>query len=224
MILAAGRGERMRPLTDTTPKPLLRAGGKMLIEYHLERLARAGIDEVVINHAHLGDQIVAALGDGSRWDVSIHYSAEPPGALETGGGIFQALPLLGDGPFLVINGDVWLEGLALEQLTSPPTSLAHLLLIPNPPHNPDGDFFLRGDRVANQAPGRRLTFSGVGLYHPRLFEGRQGGAFALAPLLREAAEAGEVTGQPHAGEWMDIGTPARLAALNRKLTGGGNGT
>jgi MurNAc alpha-1-phosphate uridylyltransferase len=214
----------MRPLTDTTPKPLLRAGGKMLIEYQLERLAEAGFRDVVVNHAHLGDQVVAALADGQRWGLSIHLSPEPPGALETGGGIFQALELLGPEPFLVINGDVWIEGLELERFHCPQGSLAHLLLIPNPPHNPGGDFYLHNGQVDNQPPGNHLTFSGIGTYQPELFARCRPGPFRLGPLLREWAACGRVSGQLHTGEWMDIGTPERLRELDRKLLGAAHGT
>lgn len=224
MILAAGRGNRMRPLTDQVPKPLLEAGGRPLIQYHLERLAAAGIRDIVINHAHLGEQIEAALGDGSRFGVRIRYSPEQT-ALETGGGIFKALPLLGPDPFLVINGDIWSDidpiGLCLAG-----TDLAHLVLVDNPPHHPSGDFILRSGRVqaeAGRTEGgridgvRRLTFSGVGVYSPSLFADCRPGAFALAPLLREAMAQGRVGGEHHRGHWLDIGTPERLAELDRHL-------
>lgn len=217
MILAAGRGERMRPLTDTTPKPLLRAGGRALIEYHLEALVRAGIDDIVINHAHLGDRIEAALGDGSRYGARIRYSAEPEGALETGGGIFQALPLLGAGPFLVVNGDVWTD---LDYASLPRTfdGLAYLLLVDNPAHHPDGDFCLDGGRV-HVCDGPRLTFSGIGLYRAALFRDCRPGRFPLAPLLRDAMAADQVGGAHFQGCWLDIGTPQRLAELDHMLSG-----
>lgn len=215
MILAAGRGERMRPLTDHTPKPLLIAGGKPLIQHHIERLAAAGIRELVINHAHLGAQIEAALGDGAGFGVEIRYSPEER-ALETGGGIFRALPLLGPEPFLVVNGDVWtdvdLAGLALDA-----GDLAHLVLVDNPPHNPKGDFVLIAGRVRSTGTPR-LTFSGIGLYRPELFDGQTPGAFPLAPLLRQAMKAGRVGGRHHGGHWFDIGTPERLALLDRRLS------
>ncbi|WP_296696101.1 N-acetylmuramate alpha-1-phosphate uridylyltransferase MurU [Thiocapsa sp. UBA6158] len=221
MILAAGRGNRMRPLTDQVPKPLLEAGGRPLIQYHLERLAAADIRDVVINHAHLGEQIEAALGDGSRFGVHIRYSPEQT-ALETGGGIFKALPLLGPDPFLVINGDIWSDidpiGLHLAG-----TDLAHLVLVDNPPHHPSGDFILTGGRVRVEGDQderereRRLTFSGVGVYSPSLFAGCRPGAFALAPLLRDAMAQGRVGGEHHRGYWLDIGTPERLADLDRLL-------
>jgi len=220
MILAAGRGERMRPLTDHTPKPLLRAGGHCLIEYHILALARAGICELVINHAHLGGQIEATLGDGGRYGVSIAYSVEGEGrALETGGGIFHALPLLGEAPFLVVNGDVYCD-YPYANLPSAPEGLAHLVLVDNPPHNPEGDFVLHGERVSADGAGR-LTFSGIGLYRPELFDGCEDGAFPLAPLLREAMARGQVGGEHYRGLWMDIGTPQRLEQLDSLLRQGG---
>jgi MurNAc alpha-1-phosphate uridylyltransferase len=214
MILAAGRGERMRPLTDHTPKPLLEVGGKPLIVWHLERLAVAGIRDIVVNHAHLGDQIEARLGDGATWGLSIRYSAEPA-ALETGGGIFKALPLLGSAPFLVVNGDVWCDADTAE-LALAPGDLATLLMVDNPPHHPDGDFHLAGDRLdAEGVP--RLTFSGIGLYLPALFDRCSAGAFPLAPLLRDAMARNRVGGRHHRGRWADVGTPDRLTALDRQL-------
>jgi MurNAc alpha-1-phosphate uridylyltransferase len=218
IILAAGRGERMRPLTDHTPKPLLEVGGRALIVWHIERLAAAGIRNLVINHAHLGGLIEAALGDGARWGVRIRYSAEGEGrALETGGGIYRALPLLGDRPFVVVNGDVWSDfdpaGLAL-----PANDLARLVMVDNPPHHPQGDFRLARGRVhADGEP--RLTFAGIGAYSPALFDGCQPGAFPLAPLLRAAMAAGRVGGLHHRGRWVDVGTPQRLAELDLSLAG-----
>ena len=216
MLLAAGRGERMRPLTDHTPKPLLEVGGKPLIVWHLERLAAAGIRDVVINHAHLGAQIEQALGDGTTWGLTIRYSAEGEGrALETGGGICRALPLLGDVIFLVINADVWCDA-DPTRLTLPSGDLANLLMVDNPSHHPGGDFRLSGGRLyATGAP--RLTFGGIGVYDPALFDGCPGGAFPLAPLLRRAMAEGRVAGCHHVGRWMDVGTPERLAALDRAL-------
>lgn len=214
MILAAGRGERMRPLTDDTPKPLLEAGGKRLIEYHLEGLARAGFCDIVINHAHLGEQIEQALGDGSRYGVHITYSAEGK-ALETGGGIFKALPLLGDAPFLVINGDIWCD-YPYASIRECPVEQAHLVMVDNPPQHPQGDFVLRQGKV-HDGDGVRLTFSGIGVYHPRLFAGCKVGAFPLAPLLRRAMAAGAVSGEHYQGRWFDIGTPERLQQLDRLL-------
>jgi MurNAc alpha-1-phosphate uridylyltransferase len=216
MILAAGRGNRMRPLTDHTPKPLLMAGGRPLIDYHLQRLAQAGIRDIVINHAHLGEQIERTIGDGAHLGVSIRYSPETQ-ALETGGGIFKALPFLGPEPFLVVNGDIWTD-LDLSPLRLGPGDLAHLVLVPNPPQHPRGDFALVEGRV--RADGEpRLTFSGIGVYHPALFASCRPGAFPLAPLLREAMASERVGGQVYPGLWFDIGTPERLAALDRLLSG-----
>lgn len=221
MILAAGRGERMRPLTDHLPKPLLSVGGKRLIEYHLEALAAAGFSEVVINHAHLGEQIEQLLGGGERYGVTIHYSPEGE-ALETGGGIFRALPLLGDAPFVVVNGDVWCD-YPFARLREVTTTGAHLVLVPNPPQHPDGDFLLRQGAVfdkAQRSEGEQtLTFSGIGLYHPSLFDGRKAGAFPLAPLLRRAMAEGRVSGERFGGMWFDIGTPERLRELDQMLSG-----
>jgi len=218
MILAAGRGERMRPLTDHTPKPLLRAGGRALIEYHILGLAQAGIRQIIINHAHLGGQIEQALGDGGRYGVDIRYSPEGE-ALETGGGIFRALPWLGDGPFVVVNGDVWTD-YPFARLPEP-AGLAHLVLVDNPPHHPAGDFVLAADGRVNEAGGPRLTFSGIGVYRPGLFAGCTAGRFPLAPLLRGAMSAGRVSGEHYRGGWVDVGTPERLAELERRLAGGG---
>lgn len=220
MILAAGRGERMRPLTLTRPKPLLDVGGRTLVEHHLLELARAGFTQIVINLSWLGDQIRAALGDGSRYGVDIRYSDEGPEPLETGGGIFRALPMLGPAPFVVLNGDVWTTcpyGDLRERLAR--NDLAHLLLVPNPPHNEKGDFVLRDGRMLEGLPGERLTFSGIGVYRPQLFEGCRDGIFKLAPLLRRAAIEERVSAELFTGEWLDIGTPERLAALDRRLRG-----
>lgn len=221
MILAAGRGERMRPLTDTCPKPLLEAGGKPLIVWHIERLAAAGIVDLVINHAHLGRMIEDALGDGARFGVRIRYSPEGS-ALETAGGIARALPLLGDAPFLVVNGDVFCDadfaGLrrAADELN--PVRCAHLLLVPNPTHNPDGDFGLTPDGQVREDEGERLTFSGLGAYHPALFAGVSPDAPAkLAPLLRAAMARNRVTGARLFGRWVDVGTPERLRELDASL-------
>jgi len=215
MILAAGRGERMRPLTDRVPKPLLEVAGKPLIQYHIEALREAGFDELVVNHAHLGEQIVARLGDGRAFGVHIDYSAEPPGALETGGGIRQALPLLGSDAFLVVNGDIWTD-YPYRQLRRHPEGLAHLVLVDNPEHHRDGDFRLDAGRVRVEGDAR-LTFSGIGLYRPELFADRAPGRFPLAPLLRSAMHTGRVTGEHYQGKWMDIGTTQRLAELERQL-------
>jgi MurNAc alpha-1-phosphate uridylyltransferase len=217
MILAAGRGERMRPLTDTLPKPLLEVAGKPLIVHHIERLAAAGLRQLVINHAHLGGMIEACLGDGSAWGVKIRYSPETT-ALETGGGIFRALPLLGEAPFLVINGDVWCD-LDFTSLRLPEGMLAHLVLVPNPAHHPQGDFALQGARVSGDGD-ERLTFSGIGVYHPRIFASCRPGAFPLAPLLRSAMAEGRVSGVCHRGVWIDVGTQERLKELEQQLRGG----
>ena len=226
MILAAGRGERMRPLTDTCPKPLLQVGGKPLIVWHLERIAEAGFSEVVVNHAHLGERIESALGDGERWNLNIRYSAEPGGALETAGGIAQAIPLLGAEPFLVINGDIfcdWNPRLALSELNA--GKLAHLVLVPNPPQHPDGDFIFNGSSVGaigtdtTADPGTRYTFSGIGVYRPELFaEVIPGTRAKLAPLLVKAMNQNKVSAELHSGAWIDVGTPERLAALDAKLS------
>ena len=214
MILAAGRGERMRPLTDLLPKPLLAVGGKPLIVHHIEKLKSAGVTELVINHAWLGHKLVESLGDGSALGVTIHWSAEES-ALETAGGIVQALPLLGSDPFLVINGDTWLD-LDYHTLVSEPLGddLAHLWLVPNPPQHPSGDFALQGGRVMDTPA---FTFSGVGLYDPAAFAGLAGGARKLAPLLRDWMAQGRVGGSLLAGEWRDIGTVDRLRELDDQL-------
>jgi MurNAc alpha-1-phosphate uridylyltransferase len=214
MILAAGRGERMRPLTDKLPKPLLPVSGKPLIVRHIERLAEAGFYHLVINHAHLGEMIEAELGDGAAWGVEIVYSPESV-ALETGGGIYRALPWLGGEPFLVVNGDVWCD-LDFSQLSLKQGDLAHLVLVPNPDHHREGDFQLTQGRV-NQGGESRLTFSGIGIYHPRMFAFCRPGAFPLAPLLREAMDRGLVSGECFRGLWMDIGTPQRLAELEQLI-------
>jgi MurNAc alpha-1-phosphate uridylyltransferase len=211
MILAAGRGERLRPLTDTVPKPLVELGGKPLIEYHLEALAQAGFREIVINQGHLGEQLAAVLGDGSRWGVHIHWSNEQPEALETGGGIFQALPLLGAGPFLVVNGDVWTD-YPFGRLRAVKCDWAHLVMVPNPGHNPAGDFALHGARLREDGSVKQ-TFSGIGVYHPRLFNGCTPGKFSVVPLLRAAMRERIVTGELYRGRWDDIGTLERLQAL-----------
>jgi len=213
MLLAAGRGERMRPLTDTTPKPLLRIGGQSMIERHILALARAGITELVINHAHLGEQFVTALGDGHAHGVRIAWSAEPEGALETGGGIFNALPLLGDAPFLVVNADIWTD-FPFAELPTEIDDLAHLVMVDNPAHHEGGDFSLTAGRLSQRGPAM-LTFGGIGVYRPALFAGCSPGAFPLAPLLRQAMDAGRVSGEYYRGSWFDIGTPERLDAVNR---------
>ena len=221
MILAAGRGERLRPLTDTTPKPLFTIGDRSLIEYHLENLAQAGFREVVINLAHLGDMIRDTLGNGSTWGLNIHYSPEPPGALDTGGGIQQALPLLGESPFAVINGDVFSQ-YPLARLRAIKCSHAHLVLVPNPKHNPDGDFVLQGGHIApNEGPDGQacLTFSGISVYHPRFFASSPAGRYSVVPILREAMALQQVTGEIYRGVWHDIGTLERLELLRDHLQG-----
>tara|TARA_R100000687_G_scaffold39493_2_gene32171 strand:- start:15674 stop:16414 length:741 start_codon:yes stop_codon:yes gene_type:complete len=235
MILAAGRGERMRPLTDTTPKPLLEVHGKPLIEYHIERLATAGIKRIVINHAWLGEKIVQRIGNGSRFNVDIVYSSEET-ALETAGGIKQALPQLcehtASDAFLVVNGDVFTDfcfANMLENLRdhgkglTKELPLAHLILVPNPPHNPEGDFYLHGNRVckiqhkdvsAEQRAPHKYTFSGIGVYRKALFDGLSQASQRLAPVLVDAMAKNQVSGSLHQGVWVDIGTPERLTQLN----------
>ena len=228
LILAAGLGERMRPLTNATPKPLLVAGGKPLIAWHIEKLAAIGVRDVVINTSWLAHQFPQQLGDGSRWDLRLHYSYEGATPLETGGGMCKALALLGDAPFIAVNGDIWTD-YDYASLPHEPRGDAHLVLVDNPSQHPDGDFALLGDgRVAADGE-RRLTFAGIGLYHPALFDGWRdiiGDApgvdevpprFKLAPLLRAAMARGTVSGEHHRGRWTDVGTPARLAQLDADL-------
>jgi N-acetyl-alpha-D-muramate 1-phosphate uridylyltransferase len=211
MLLAAGRGERMRPLTDELPKPLLPVRGKPLIVHHLERLATCGVHEVVINVAWLGERIRAALGDGSAFGLSIRYSEEGAQALETGGGIFQALPWLGSDPFLVVNGDVFTD-FDFGALSIASEAWAHLVLVPNPLQHPQGDFGLDDGRVV-ETGSARWTYSGIGLYRAQLFDGCQPGRFPLLPLLRRAIAAGRLSGEIYRGAWSDVGTVERLAAL-----------
>ena len=211
MVLAAGRGERMRPLTDQVPKPLLTVRGKPLIIYHLEKLSRLGVKRVVINLAWLGGQIRDALGDGARWNLQIRYSEEGAEALETGGGIFRALPWLGPQPFLVVNADVFTE-LDFGAIHLAPEAVAQLVLVANPMHHPYGDFALVNGRVQEQG-GARWTYAGIGLYRPELFEGCAAGRFPLLPLLRRASAAGKLHGQVFEGAWSDVGSVERLAAL-----------
>ncbi len=207
----------MRPLTDDTPKPLLKVGGKPLIIWHVERLVRSGIRQLVINHAHLGAQIEQCLGDGAKWGAAIQYSVEQPGsALETGGGIYQALPLLGAEPFLVINGDIWCD-MDFRRLRISDEMLAHLVLVENPAHHLQGDFHLAEHGGINAMDMPKLTFSGVGIYRPALFSGCQPGAFPLAPLLRRAMAQHQVSGECYSGQWIDVGTPERLEEINRIL-------
>lgn len=227
MILAAGRGERMRPLTDLVPKPLLRVGGKPMIAWHIERLAKAGFHDIVINHAHLGHKLVEELGDGSEWHVNLHYSAEAE-ALETAGGIATALPLLGAAPFLVVNGDIWCDidfarfsARGIVAITQ--GAHLHLAMVDNPEHNPNGDFDFHA--VNNSSigklstkPGTRLTFAGVGVYRSEFFTDVTPGEKAkLAPLLQEAIAKNVATGEHFKGQWVDIGTPERLTEINAAL-------
>ena len=218
MILAAGRGERLRPLTDHTPKPLLKAGGKPLIVHLIERLVTAGFDDIVINYAHLGEQFPAQLGDGSQWNAKISYSPELSGGLETAGGIIHALPLLGDQPFLVVNGDIWtdFDFLMLHNRLSN-NDLCHLVLVPNPPQHPDGDFYLDTDNKLHAQGSGKFTFSGIGVYRPELFTGLDEGKRPLKPLLLNAMQQQRATGSFYEGEWSDIGTTERLSALDEQL-------
>ena len=228
LILAAGLGERMRPLTNATPKPLLRAGGNPLIEWHLEKLAAIGVRDVVINTSWLATQFPQALGDGTRWGLRLHFAYEGGTPLETGGGMWNALPLLGDAPFLAVNGDIWTD-YDFARLPAEPAGDAHLVLVDNPPQHPRGDFALDGARVESDGDAR-LTFAGIGMYRPALFNGWRDiigpadGAdatpprFKLAPLLRAAMARGAVTGEHHHGAWTDVGTPDRLAQLDAALS------
>ena len=217
MILAAGLGTRMRPLTDHLPKPLLAVGGKPLIVWHLERLKRCGFNEVVINVAWKGARLIEALGNGEQLGLSIQYSDErDEELLETGGGIIKALPLLGDEPFLVVNGDIWCDYDFQSVSPIKQGDLCHLMLVKNPQHNLTGDFQLNSDRILS-AGEEQLTFSGVGYYRPELFAGLPYGKRALAPILRAAMDKGMVSGEKHSGDWQDIGTPERLAELDKEL-------
>ncbi|MEO6185287.1 MAG: N-acetylmuramate alpha-1-phosphate uridylyltransferase MurU [Steroidobacteraceae bacterium] len=217
MLLAAGRGERMRPLTDTCPKPLLEVADRPLIAWHLQRLAAAGIRDVVINLSWLGEMIAAALGDGSEFGLRIAYSREPWPALETGGGLVQALSLLGEEPFLLVNSDVFTD-VDFTQLRLTAGDLAQLVLVPNPEHNLKGDFHLAQGRITAVA-GERLTYSGVALLAPEIFNGAAPGRYPLLPWLLRACDAGRLGGQKHTGTWLDIGTPERLAQLDAELRG-----
>ena len=217
MILAAGRGERLRPLTDSTPKPLLKAGARLLIEHHLHALAAAGFSDVIINIGHLGQQIIDRLGDGSRFQLSIQYSDERNGVLETGGGIFKALPLLKSENFLVLNGDIWTD-LDLSLLPELIDSVAHLVLVNNPGHHLQGDFSLQGNLLCERSDvDPSWTYSGIGVYSHKFFQHCRKGRFPLAPLLREHMADGLVTAEVYDGLWFDIGTIERLEALNSLL-------
>jgi N-acetyl-alpha-D-muramate 1-phosphate uridylyltransferase len=223
MILAAGRGERMRPLTDKTPKPMLQVNGKPLIQYHIENLVQAGILDIVINHAFLGEQIEAYLGCGKDLGACITYSAEGDQSLETAGGIIRALPLLGDEPFITVNADIWTE-FPFQNLFSEfddqsnhlENHSAHIILVSNPEHNVKGDFALSGGKVLNQGEPM-LTFSGISVFNPGFFEDSPSGAIPLAPMLRQAISQGQVTGSHYQGRWRDIGTPERLHELRQSL-------
>lgn len=225
MILAAGRGERMRPLTDSLPKPLLQVGDKTLIEYHIQALSQAGITQLVINHAWLGEKIEQYLGNGSQYGVQIQYSREQQ-ALETAGGIRQALSLLGNEAFIVVNGDVYTDYDYSHLTTLKMPEPVHLVLVNNPEHNPEGDFYLENTQVYYQSETgqsgstrsvQRYTFSGIGLYQPDFFAAIKTGRQALAPLLRQAMDRHQVSGELYQGVWLDIGTPQRLEALNQTL-------
>ena len=215
MVLAAGRGERMRPLTDTTPKPLLEVGGQPLIAYHLRALAHAGVTEIVVNLSWLGERIRAALEDGRAYGVRILYSEEGPVPLETGGGIHHALALLGPEPFLVVNGDIWTD-FDFRHLVLDEAADARLVLVPNPEHHLRGDFGLDADRIVVRDTDR-LTYAGIGVYRPEFFAGCQPGRFPLLPLLVRAINARRLRGPRHAGAWLDVGSPARLAAVDAKI-------
>lgn len=216
MILAAGRGTRMRELTDHCPKPLLEVAGKSLIEYHIQALAKAGIQHIVINTAYLGHMLEAALGNGSRWGVNIQYSHEQELGLETAGGIINALPLLGEEPFIVVNGDVWSD-YDFAQLKLGDEYLAKLVLVNNPEHNPKGDFAIDADKLLSLAASPRYTFSGISIYRPRFFAGLPCGFLALREPLQQGIQNNSISAEHYAGDWQDIGTPERLAELEQQL-------
>ena len=215
MILAAGRGERMRPLTDAVPKPLLNAGGKPLIDYHLNALASSGVNQVVVNVAWQKQRLLDHLGDGSRFGLRVDISDEGEAALETGGGVYRALKYLGQEAFWLVNGDVYAEP-DFSAVELPAGMLAHLLMVPNPEHNPGGDFCLQDGLISNQGPVM-FTYSGISILHPGLFRGCRDGVFPLAPLLSKAAAEGKVSGELLTSFWCDVGTPERLAWLDKKL-------
>jgi MurNAc alpha-1-phosphate uridylyltransferase len=218
IILSAGRGERMQPLTNSTPKPLLEVGGKSLIEHTIKTLVNAGINNIVINYAHLGEQFPSKLGDGSRYNATIEYSNEQDGRLETAGGIVKALPLLGDAPFLVVNGDIWTDYpfRELEKAKLNSKILCHLVLVNNPEHNPKGDFSLASG-LLSQAEQKKLTYSGIGIFHPSLFANLKLEPKPLKPILLSAIAAQQVSGEVYSGQWFDIGTVERLNALSNHL-------
>ncbi len=230
LVFAAGKGERMRPLTNTVPKPLLEAGGKPLLVWHLEKLSAIGVREVVVNISWLADCFEPALGDGSRWGLRLYYSREGAEPLETGGGMHKALDLLGDTPFLAVNGDIWTD-YDFSRLPNAPAGLAHLVMVDNPPQHPRGDFHLDGKAQLHDGGAPTLTYSGIGLYRPQILDGWRdviGAApgveldpprFKLAPLLKSAMARGQISGEHHRGRWTDVGTPERLAALDAQLHG-----
>lgn len=229
LVFAAGKGERMRPLSNDTPKPLLEAGGKRLVEWHLEKLAAIGIREVVLNVAWLADRFEPALGNGSRWGLRLHYSHEGAEPLETGGGMLHALRLLGDAPFIAVNSDIWTD-YDFSRLPTRPRAMAHLVMVDNPPQHADGDFRLEANGTLRGDGAPKLTYSGIGVYDPRILTGwrdvigRAPGTelspprFKLAPLLFDAMARGEIHGEYHRGRWTDVGTPERLEQLDRELS------
>ena len=219
IILSAGRGERMQPLTNSTPKPLLEVDSKSLIEHTIEALVNAGIINIVINYAHLGEQFPSKLGDGSRYNATIEYSNEQDGRLETAGGIVKALPLLGEDPFLVVNGDIWTDYpfRELEKAKLNSKILCHLVLVNNPEHNPKGDFSLASG-LLSQAEQKKLTYSGIGIFHPSLFTNLKLEPKPLKPILLSAIAAQQVSGEVYSGQWFDIGTVERLNALSNHLS------
>ena len=230
LIFAAGLGERMRPLTDHTPKPLIEAGGKSLIVWHLEKLAAMGVQDVVINTSWLADRFPVVLGDGAPWGLRIQYLYEGDTPLETGGGMWNALPLLGEQPFLLVNGDVWTD-VDFAGLPREPNGLAHLVMVDRPPQATHGDFALDDAGFVRADGEHRLTYSGIGVYRPQLFDGwcdvvrtpaiaNGKPKFPLAPILRAHMADSRITGEHHRGRWTDVGTPARLATLDAELRGG----
>jgi MurNAc alpha-1-phosphate uridylyltransferase len=221
LVLAAGRGERMRPLTDATPKPLLDVGGKPLIVHHIEKLAAAGVRDIVINTSHLAEQFPAALGDGSTWGVTLRYSFEGATPLETGGGMLRALPLLGDAPFIVVSADIWSD-MDYAGLPGEPEGIAHLVMVPNPDFHPAGDFSLADGRLYDDgapAGAERLTFGNVGVYRPQIVAGESPGAFKLLPMYRRAMAQGRLTGELFHGFWRNVGTPAQLDEVRGAIRG-----
>ncbi|MEO6689135.1 MAG: N-acetylmuramate alpha-1-phosphate uridylyltransferase MurU [Dokdonella sp.] len=214
LIFAAGRGERMRPLTDATPKPLLRVGSRMLIEHHLEKLAAAGICDVVINTSHLADQFPLALGDGSRWHLRIHYSYEGPTPLETGGGMKHALTVIGASPFIAVSADI-VSDYDYARLPGEPAGLAHLVMVPNPDFHPRGDFRLYGTCLSEEGVGERLTFGNIGVYRPEFVANEAASRFRLLPQFQSAMREGRLSGERYDGYWRNVGTPAQLAELEQ---------